>query len=116
MRLPRFQFRLWTIFACLALVGWASVAVPYWVFSADQRIEQTIEDDFGNEFLPRREMITAYDRAQMGYADPRRPIWRRGAVVLALGVSTAVTLALGLVYRRYRVPEDRAADNRRVAG
>jgi hypothetical protein len=30
MRRPRFQFRLWMIFALTALVGWGIVAVPYW--------------------------------------------------------------------------------------
>jgi hypothetical protein len=27
---PRFQFRLWPIFALTALVGWGIVALPYW--------------------------------------------------------------------------------------
>jgi hypothetical protein len=27
-----FQFRLWMIFALMALIGWGLVAVPYWLY------------------------------------------------------------------------------------
>jgi hypothetical protein len=96
MRIPRFQFRLWMIFALTALVGWAVVVIPYWSTPY---------------------WVTPDTRHR---PDGRLRLWNEGITTLASGATVAATLTLGLaVYRSRRrrsVLKDQATEDRPGVG
>ncbi len=91
MASPRFQFRLWTIFAITALVGWAIVALPYWVhtYPEDQiRLMGLSERERDEELYNRHndEPMTRYDF----FAKP-----------LMVGIASVTALTVGLAVFRH---------------
>jgi hypothetical protein len=79
MASPRFQFRLWTIFALTAFVGWWVVAVPYWTRRHPNELWLRAPQD--RSFELRRD--------------------RSGAMILSAGLTSAGALATGLAWYRY---------------
>jgi hypothetical protein len=111
MRLPRFQFRLWTIFAITALVGWAIVAVPYWVAPYATRYPTPLLDPISRmEMSP--EKMRKYDEethAQSGWlVNPRNSI----KVLIGGTLAAAMLVASLTIYRFRHVPKDRADGTR----
>jgi len=106
MRRPRFQFRLLTIFALTALVGWGIVAVPYWLYSypEERLLQEGRDEDLRISRLPPAERAKLQDDRyadQMGFGGPTPPARRElGVRVLLIGGASTAALAFYRFHRR----------------
>jgi hypothetical protein len=62
----RFQFRLLTLFAVIALVGWGMVAIPHWikVYPEQRRIQQRLEYEANRPRNPRERALQRLNEAK----------------------------------------------------